>query len=90
LRIILTPETGPSNGAHATIRARDADVIPQLPSSQLLSLESVVAIICVSLIIPFGNIGLIGLSIIREVKVAISLGLASRFINLFQPIFPAA
>jgi hypothetical protein len=87
---IFTPATGPSNGAPDIISARDAQVIPRNPRSDSFELLKAVAIICVSLIKPFGNIGRIGLSINLEVRTEASLGLPSLFINLFPPIFHVA
>ena len=90
MRAIFTAETGHSKGAQAIRSPREAPVIPQKPSSFVPSDENTVAITCVSFMIHFGNIGLIGLSIILAVRVADSLGLHSLFINLFPPIFPVA
>ncbi len=76
----ITPATGPSNGIFDTPNASD-DANSAVISGVLSgSTDSTVFITCTSLRKFSSNIGLIGLSIKRAVRVALSLGLPSLLI----------
>ena len=86
----LQAQTGHSNGVQAIIKVKLAQTIHQKPNSLSQEALKTVTITWVSFTIPFGNIGLIGLSISLADKVASSEGLHSLFWNLFPQIFPVA
>ncbi len=87
---ILTAHTGPSNGIPAIISAADDPMIDSSPGEISLSRDKGDIVMTVSLIIPFGNIGLSGLSVSLQYNTASSEGLHSLLLNLPPQIFPAA
>ena len=72
---------GPSNGTPEIERAADAPIIAAMSGFCFLSEDMTVQKICISLVKWSGNIGLIGLSISLDVRVSLSVGLASLLKN---------
>jgi len=76
---ILTAQTGPSKGIHASIMAKDAQIIENTQGLFSLSTEKGLIVTTTSFTIHSGNIGLIGLSVSLEIRIALSEGLHSLF-----------
>ena len=84
-----TPAIGPSNGISEIHNANEEPNIAAISGGQLGSTDITVFVICTSLRKPSANIGRIGRSIRRAVRVACSLGRPSRLIKP-PGILPAA
>src|SRR5574344_3092175 len=77
----LTPAIGPSNGALDMLVHKDDPNIAVNSGELSLSTDKIVFTTCTSFLKSSGNIGLIGLSIIRAARVAASVGLPSLLIK---------
>ena len=80
---------GPSNGISDIVNARDAPLIERISNGFSRSADNGVVIICTSLRKPFGNNGLSGLSVRRQISIASVLGLPS-LLKKLPGIFPRA
>ena len=74
---ILTAATGPPKGIQEIVSAADEAIKAKASVGISVSTESTVGIICTSFLKPSGKSGLKGLSIMREISISLSLGLAS-------------
>ena len=74
MRPTRTEAIGPANGMSDKWMAAEAPTIASMSGSFSWSIDSTVAITCVSQRYPLGNSGRMGRSISREVRVSFSLG----------------
>ena len=75
----LTAAVGPPKGISEIERAQEAPIIAHTSGELSWSTESTVATTTVSFLKSFGKSGLSGLSMAREVKIALSEGFPSLF-----------
>jgi len=80
-RPTFTEPVGPLNGISDIDKATDEPIIATTSGVQSWSTDNTVATTCTSFLNPFGNNGLIGLSISLDVSVAFSDALPSLFKN---------
>ena len=78
---IKTDPVGPLKGISDIDKAIDDPIIATISGVQSWSTDKTVATTCTSFLNPFGNNGLIGLSISLDVNIAFSEGLPSLFKN---------
>ena len=78
-RPMRTPASGPSNGTPPTVSAAEAPMMQMVSTEFTWSATSGIATIWTSFLKPSGKDGRMGRSIMRAVRVAFSLGRASRF-----------
>ena len=72
---------GPAQGMSEMLSAMELPSIAKGSGGMFVSTESAVAMTTTSLYSPLGKSGRMGLSIRREVRIALSLALPSRFLK---------